>query len=80
MKYSSIITCVAKHYFNCVHNCSCLHDHSELEGASLPDFDISFTVIATAATVVVVLAIAKATAVAIVVCTLKRFVLISVSN
>ena len=81
LKYSSIIICVAKHYFSCLYNCSCLHDHSELEDASLPEFDVTTTVIATAATVVVVLAIAMVTGVGvIVVCTLKRFVLISASN
>ena len=80
-KYSSIIICVAIHYFSCVYNCSCLHAHSEPEAASFPEFDITFTVIATVATVVVVLAIAMVTGIGvIVVCALKRYVLRSVSN
>ena len=78
LKYSSILICVAKHCFSCLYNCSCLHAHSEPEDASLPEFDNTFTVIATAATVVVVLAIAMVTGVGvIVVCALKRYVLIS---
>ena len=81
VQYSSILICVAKHCFSCVYNCSCPHAHSEPEDASLPEFGNTFTVIATAATVVVVLAIAMVTGVGvIVVYTLKRYELRSVSN